>query len=240
MVLAYARRLIGSSWFLAVLAAPLGAQSCPCDCNGDGRVAIAELISAVRVSLDEADLSDCSAADGNANGSVAINELIQGVNAALLGCGMPTPVPRTPTATPDPQLPPTNGAALLPWLQQGDYLAWTAESLIHPSGGPHGGDVRTYFNDALIASLADEAASHPAGAASVKELYRNSTEVMGWAVSVKVATDSDGGAGWYWYELIGTSVFADSVGAGICVSCHRTNYRAFTSKDLILAPFPPQ
>lgn len=240
MTIAHRRCRIAWSCLLLALAAPLHAQSCPCDCDGDGRVAIGEVITAVRISLGEADVGGCSAADGNANGAVAINELVQGVNAALLGCGSPTPAPGTPTATPDPQLPPTDGAALLPWLEAGNYLDWTAESVIHPSGGPHGGNVRTYFNDALVASLTDEAPAHPVGAASVKELYRNSSEIMGWAVSVKVAADSAAGAGWYWYELIGTSVFADSVGAGICVSCHRGNYRTFTSKDLILAPYPLQ
>ena len=47
--------------------------------------------------------------------------------------------------------------------------------------------------------------------ATHEELYRNSSEIMGGAVSVKVAADTAAGAGSYWYELIGTSVFADSV-----------------------------
>ena len=57
------------------------------------------------------------------------------------------------------------------------------------------------------------AGSYPVGAASVKELYRDGA-IIGFAVGRK--TD----AGWYWYESIGTSVVADSVGAGLCAGCH--------------------
>jgi hypothetical protein len=67
----------------------------------------------------------------------------------------------------------------------------------------------------------------PKGAAAVKELYRSAddTEPMGYAVELKVADDSAGGAGWYWYERIGTDAVADGLGdsgapKSICVSCH--------------------
>lgn len=59
---------------------------CPGDCNGNGLVAINELISGVRISLGEADLAICPEFDTNGNGQVSIAELIQAVNAALDGC----------------------------------------------------------------------------------------------------------------------------------------------------------
>jgi hypothetical protein len=59
---------------------------CAGDCNGNGVVAINELISGVRISLGEAALSSCPAFDTNGNGQVSIGELIQAVNAALDGC----------------------------------------------------------------------------------------------------------------------------------------------------------
>lgn len=41
----------------------------------------------------------------------------------------------------------------------------------------------------------------------------------GFAVGRKVTAGSDA-ASWYWYEAFGTNVVADSVGAGLCASCH--------------------
>lgn len=63
-----------------------GATPCVGDCDGNGTVAINELIRGVNIALGNADVSTCLAMDANGNGTVAINELIQGVNNALNGC----------------------------------------------------------------------------------------------------------------------------------------------------------
>lgn len=131
-------------------------------------------------------------------------------------------------------LPPTNGTELLPWLEAGEYLAWTAESGVHPSSGPHGGGVRTFVNDVLLTSLAAGSASHPAGAAAIKELYGDGGTVLGWAVEVKLQADSAGGDGWYWYERFQDSVYADGAGEAICTGCHGGG------NDYVLSPFPLQ
>jgi hypothetical protein len=47
---------------------------------------VAELITAVNVALELAELAACSAADVDGDGGVSIGELIGGVNSALLGC----------------------------------------------------------------------------------------------------------------------------------------------------------
>ncbi len=236
-------RLTTALLFATILAPASHAQvSCTCDCNDDGQVAIAELVTAVNISLEQADLSSCPAADADEDGSVAINELVQGVNAAFDGCGSitPSPVP-TPTMAPDSQIPPLGDPAITMWLESGAYTAWAAESSAHPSGGPHFGDVRTFVNDALLASLEADNPAHPRGAAVVKELFgRDSSVVQGWAVSVKVDDDSADGDGWYWYERFGDSVFADSEGARICTGCHNQDSGSFTSRDLVLTPFPLQ
>ena len=59
---------------------------CPGDCNGDGVVAINELVTAVNVSTDVLAVSACRAADRDGNGRVTIDELIAAVNAASGGC----------------------------------------------------------------------------------------------------------------------------------------------------------
>lgn len=63
-----------------------GAGACTGDCDGDGVVAINELVLAVRVALGEERIASCAAADGNGDGAVSIDELIRAVSLALAGC----------------------------------------------------------------------------------------------------------------------------------------------------------
>lgn len=55
------------------------------DCNGDGRVAINELVIAVNIALGNAPMSACVAVDADGSGSVEINELVRAVNNATQG-----------------------------------------------------------------------------------------------------------------------------------------------------------
>lgn len=85
---------------IATLIAPCpAAAACGGDCNGDGAVAINELVLGVSIALGSAQLAGCSSLDTNGNGQVSIDELVTAVTAALSGCGDATPAP-TPTATP--------------------------------------------------------------------------------------------------------------------------------------------
>lgn len=129
---------------------------------------------------------------------------------------------------------PTDADALFAYLSAGDYRDFAAEADIHPSSGPHGA-VRTYFNELLVTSLEAGAATHPTGAASIKELYDGGT-LTGWAVAVKTDADSAGGDGWYWYEVLdtapGTEPIADGNGVGLCAGCHEDG------ADFIFSPGP--
>lgn len=92
-------------WVLvAACALPMWAGSssaaCTGDCDGDGTVAINELVAAVGVALGRSTIDACAAADLDGDGSVAINELIAAVRNALQGC--PAEVTPTPTQTPAP------------------------------------------------------------------------------------------------------------------------------------------
>jgi hypothetical protein len=125
-------------------------------------------------------------------------------------------------------------------LQARSYRDWKSESKVHPSAGPHGGNVRTYLNDSLFASLSAGGAEHPKGSMAVKELYSSGTEtVTGWAVMQKTEDTSNGGAGWYWYEVFstepGSTNTIEGQGKTLCVSCHSGSPR-----DFVLAPFPLQ
>jgi len=133
-------------------------------------------------------------------------------------------------------VPPAEPAALLKWLQAGGYRKWPSESGPHRSMGPHQGLVVTFLNPALDKSMAAKAAAHPKGSAAVKELQDSGGKLAGWAVSVKTAADSDGGKGWYWYEILGTTpagnVTAQANGAPLCSACH------LRGKDFVLIPHP--
>ena len=69
-----------------VFASRAPAQTCVGDCNGDGMVAINELIIGVNIALGAAPLSQCPSFDVNGDNMVGINELITAVNNALGMC----------------------------------------------------------------------------------------------------------------------------------------------------------
>jgi len=121
-------------------------------------------------------------------------------------------------------LPPTEGEALLKWLQSGAYKAWPKESAPHRSMGAHETLVVTHLNPALDKSMHAKAAAHPQGSAAVKELLDAGGKLMGWALAMKTAAQSDGGKGWFWYEILGTTpgspVTANGQGAPACIGCH--------------------
>jgi hypothetical protein len=105
-------------------------RACVGDCNGDGRVAIAELILGVRILLGQAALSECPSFDADMSGTVSIAELVQAVAAALVGCPA-TPVPTssatpadtaTPTESPTPTVPPTSTATPTVPMVSGRWL----------------------------------------------------------------------------------------------------------------------
>lgn len=131
-----------------------------------------------------------------------------------------------------PPAPPPGGATLLQWLQAGHYKNWHAESDIHESAGPHFGRVRAFLNPVLFESMKNNSAQHPTHSATVKELYGDGEKLRGWAVGIKTAEESDGGANWYWYEYFNNDTVRDGQGVVLCSVCHRSG------KDYVLTPWP--
>lgn len=62
---------------------------CVGDCNGDGRVAVNEIVTGANIALGELSVSACPAMDRNSDRDVEIFELINAVNNALGGCELP-------------------------------------------------------------------------------------------------------------------------------------------------------
>jgi Right handed beta helix region len=53
------------------------------DCDGDGRMSVAELVRAINVALQTLPMSQCAGLDVDMNGSLSINELLLGVGRLL-------------------------------------------------------------------------------------------------------------------------------------------------------------
>ncbi len=154
--------------------------------------------------------------------------------AGMLAAAMSLAMPAANAEAGD--VPPTEGESLLKWLQAGSYKKWPKESAPHRSMGPHKVLVLTYLSPLLDRSLEAKGSIHPKGSAAVKELLDEVGKVAGWGVSVKSSTDSDGGKGWYWYEILGTtssgSVVSQAHGQPLCSGCHTGG------RDFVLIPHP--
>ena len=136
----------------------------------------------------------------------------------------------------DDQTPPMGRVAVEAWLHDGAYKTWAAEPGAHASRSPSPHGFNRIFSNNLLAANASGTGAWPKGVAAVKELYASATDAtpVGYAVYLKLATDSASGSNWYWYERVpptsdaphdGNGVVADGAGSGgpskdICVGCH--------------------
>jgi hypothetical protein len=78
-----------------------GMPPCVGDCNGDGRVTVDEILTAINIALGNTPLSACPGADCSCAAQicvVGVDCILEAVDNALNGC----PGLRTPTATPTP------------------------------------------------------------------------------------------------------------------------------------------
>lgn len=128
-------------------------------------------------------------------------------------------------------------AAMNAWLQKKEYQAWPKDSAprpFEPGAGGHSGSVRTYLSPTLDASMKGSGAEHPKGVAAVKE-FLSGDQLTGWAAMVKTEDASDGGKGWYWYEVFDVSPGASAIGgqgSSTCTGCHSTG------RDFVRTPYP--
>ena len=136
-------------------------------------------------------------------------------------------------------IPPTKKRKMIKWLKAGTYKKqFLPEPQVVPSVGPHGGNVRTYYNPILVEDLRAGLTKWRAGASMVKELYLGGKDqVKGYAVMIKVNEESGkNGEGWIFYEAFdinspGSGFYGR--GVGICANCHKGGL------DYLLATFRP-
>jgi len=94
-------------WLAAPPPAIQAQDACPGDCDGDGVVTVAEVVTLVNIALGSTSIATCPSTDGDGDGSVSIAELIAAVQAALSGC------PSAPPLCPAFTVAPRNGARVL-------------------------------------------------------------------------------------------------------------------------------
>ncbi len=135
---------------------------------------------------------------------------------------------------------PLDKEALFKYLASGKYRSYkNQEKELHPSLGPHqklGLPVKVFINDILAESLDKNNDEHPLGSVIVKEMYDKDEIPAGWAVMAKTHDTSDGGNGWFWYEVTdskdATKIAAIGNGVEGCVSCHASG------RDMVRTAYP--
>ncbi|HEX2670132.1 MAG TPA: hypothetical protein VHM25_04630 [Polyangiaceae bacterium] len=119
-------------------------------------------------------------------------------------------------------LPPIGAIRAQAWLYQKAYADWTCED--EPSDKTFGAAAihvhgrNRICSNARLATAQMNGGQWPAGAAAVKELYEpgDAGAMTGALLYLKVAADSQGGDGWYWYA----GAEAEGFGEAACTGCH--------------------
>ena len=140
--------------FLATMVSPAAGQPCSGDCDGDGQVTVAELISGVNIALGLLPLAECPIFDRDDSGMVEIDEIIRAIGFALHSC----PVTSTPTATAS-RLPDTPTASPTPGSGTSGLLVIDRVDVPNDVGGtPHLFDLlvgdRLYLANSFGAAVA--------------------------------------------------------------------------------------
>lgn len=186
----------------AVLLNAAPAAACPGDCDGDGRVSIAELIRGVNIALGLAPLSNCPAFDRDGNGMVSIGELIAAVNASLGGC------PIEP---------------IFPANYRDSYVIVRDCRLSIEHGAVM---IRVWADPSSAQAYLDEANPLPVGAVIVKEEFEGvdcvtDEELIRWRPMRKEAPGfdpEDGDWAWQWVNKDRMVLLNDKA---TCINCHR-------------------
>lgn len=122
-------------------------------------------------------------------------------------------------STPDGGTLELTAASLTTFLRQGDYREWVAEREAH-SSQPHSGQVRSFANDLLLASLKANGRTHPRGSAVVKEIYAADGAVRAYAVDVKDEASGE----WVFFETSApdySDTFYFRGENNLCARCHQ-------------------
>lgn len=108
-------RLLVVAFTLAASRVAMGGPDvCPGDCGGDGSVTVNEVVTLVRIALQQAPVTQCSAGDVDGNGQITVDEIVLAVRAVLIGCPLPTPPLNGATPTPSATSTATSTPTVLP------------------------------------------------------------------------------------------------------------------------------
>lgn len=111
---AFTTLLYAALAFSLLLQAP--ARACPGDCDSDGTVTVAELVSAVSMALGRSPL-DCDHLDTDGDGIPSVAELIAAVGSTMSGCPTATVTMPAASHTPTTKSTSTPAATATPTVQ---------------------------------------------------------------------------------------------------------------------------
>jgi hypothetical protein len=72
---------------LIALVAGRAAAQCGGDCDGDGSVTVADIVTLINIALGTASVTTCPPGDTSNDGMITVDEILTAVNNALHGCG---------------------------------------------------------------------------------------------------------------------------------------------------------
>jgi hypothetical protein len=122
------------------------AAACRGDCDGDGAVVVAEVITGVEIALRLEGVDRCPSFDGDGNESVTVDELLSGIASSMSECPPPTAAV-TPTATQTPTVTPNPPPELVCADVYRSFSGFPIELAI-PATDPDGGSLR-FVSDSL-------------------------------------------------------------------------------------------
>jgi hypothetical protein len=148
----------------------------------------------------------------------------------------------------DQQTPPQGtDEAITAWLATGNYkgTGWKCEAAGHDARSPSPHMRNRICNNTKLTQTAS--GLYPVGAASVKELLAadGGTQIVGYAIGLKLTAGTSTGAGWYWYEKMGAVVAngrGDKAGneTTLCTGCHQGagSDAAHSGRDFVYTQVP--
>jgi hypothetical protein len=176
------------------------AAACVGDCDADGSVTLAELVTGVSAALGTRPIADCEAIDRNGDLAASVDEVLTAVNSSLIAC------PIFPS----------------------DYRASFVEVRDCRLSIEHGGvNIRVLASPDSARPYLDAANPLPIGSVLVKEEFDgpgcDDRDFVRWRVMRKEAPgfdSEDGDWHWQWVEP-NFAVRFDDKQTGSCIDCHR-------------------
>ncbi len=136
----------------------------------------------------------------------------------------PYPTYPPPTATPGPELPGTNAASMMAYLERVDFRSnwrrWPGLGEKYMSSGGHSVLLTTRLNPLAYAAVIGKEGAMPPNAIIVKENFTTEGELRGTTVMYKVEGYYPEHNDWFWLKVLPDGTVDQEGTPDGCVVCH--------------------